>query len=182
MHKNSLKKREPGFDLVGIRRARDILAAWKERGLAPVEATEDDFKRRIVIEYNAWKGKINYEWESSGDKEKWLKWQESLGYNAENIWALHTLSLIAETMIAMMRNFLKGKPRPKLYPGDGEVHIFLKDNRLAILFDPRNDPDFLKGILAAALLWVIDEFKKPDDFKSLDEFLGCFEFEVEKKA
>jgi len=161
---NGLVKKEPLFPTAGVPGAmslQDVFDGWKEKGLSPVEMTEEDFRQTIRIVYDSFKGNITWK--------------------GDNIWGIHMLALMADTMRSMVDYFLKDPARPKIYPGDCQIHIALKNNRMGIVFDQNKDPQLLKGMLVAALWHIMKQFKKPEDCNLFDEFMGCFEFDVDKE-
>jgi len=159
-HDNSVDTSVSMFPMAGALNAKsltEVFEGWKQKGLTPVEMTEEDFRQSISIIFNSFDGNITWK--------------------GDNVYGLHMLALMADTMKSMVDYFLKDPARPKMYPGDCQIHVALKDNRMGIVFDRNNDPQLLKGILVAALWHVIEQFHKPGDCNPFNEFMGCFEFE-----
>jgi len=153
------KEKYPTANVPGARTIQEVMRKWETEELVPTEMTEEDFRQFISIVCDAWKGSIT--WKS------------------DNLNGISILALMADTMYNMFHDIIKSPNRPKIHPGDCQIHIALKDNRMGIVFDRNKDPQLIKGMLIAALWHIIDQFKKPEDCNPFDEFMGCFEFNVE---
>ena len=124
-----------GFPLAqvpGAQTLAEVFAAWKARGLTPVEVTREQFIQRISIEHDTFTGQMTIKRDGADP--------------------LQTIGLLWEALIAVARDGLFASPRPNLTSGKAAIALTLDGNTIQAIHDPPNDPVVLTGLLVADLL------------------------------
>ncbi len=127
----------------------EVFAAWKERGLKPVELTQEETVQRIVIEHDPLKGKLK--WTASPN-------MDGMGVvlHAAEATILMPAVVTAEGAVSIAEYFLRGEGKIDLGTGSAAVMLAFKDGRLAIDYEPKTNGDVAaKKMLAAAFLSLV---------------------------
>ncbi len=148
---NDLIVQKPEFPLAQVPSAtslEEVFAAWKERGLKPVELTQEETTQRIVIEHDPLRG--NLKWTSSPN-------MEGMGVilHAAETTVLMPAVVTAEGAVSITEYFLRGQGKIDLGTGSAAVMLAFKDGRLAIDYQPKDSPIAAKKLLAAAFISLI---------------------------
>lgn len=136
-----------------------VLSEWREAGLEPMEVSEDDLTTEITITATRHDGEMTWE-VHNGD-------------------GLRALGLMAVAMRSMFQEYVGGTGRHKLQRNspDTKVMIQIKDGKLQMAADQKQDATTIEGLLVACL-WKMLEQASENANDSLAKFTGLLEFEA----
>lgn len=138
----------PAAQVPGAKSLAEVFAAWKKRGLKPVEITEGEQLQRIIITHDPLKGELK--WETRGPLDG-LMATEMIA----NAAFLMPAILTAEAAFSIAEYFTRGAGKLDLGTGTAAVMIGFQDGKLVLDWTPKDAPIAAKKLLAAALLFMI---------------------------
>ena len=132
----------------GAKSLSEVFQKWKEKGFHPTEITKGEQLQKIVITHDPLKGELK--WETFGPLDG-LMATEMIA----NAMLLMPALLVGETAFSVAEYFTTGPGRIDLGSGQAMVLIALKDGKLSIDWNPKENTIVAKKLLASALLYLI---------------------------
>lgn len=143
----------PAALVPGAQSVAEVMEAWRARGLTPMQVTSDELLQHISIAHNALTGELTW--------------------TTQKIDGIQALGVLWLAMVDIGETLLKAKARPALSSGTARAMAMLDGNAVQLIAEPANDPAVVRGLLAAAILHLIDHRADP-----IDELAGLMRFEV----
>lgn len=138
----------PAAQVPGATSLKQVFAAWKKRGLEPVDVARADTLQRITIEHDPLDGKLT--WKTQGPMDGLMA--QLLAVNAL---VLMPSLIVADSAVSIAQYFTTGKGRIDLGTGTAAVMIGFENGKLVLDWQPKDAPVAAKKLLAAALLFMI---------------------------
>lgn len=143
----------PAAQVPGAQSMAEVMEAWRARGLKPVQVTSGELAQTISITHNALTGETTW--------------------TVNKLDGIQALGVLWLAMVDIGETLLKAKARPALSSGQARAMVALDGNNVQMMADPAGDQAVIRGLLAAAILHLIERRADP-----IEELAGLLRFEV----